>query len=547
MPTGPSPIIKPMPSNEAPKAANGGSFLLESNPEVFVPEDFVGDEALMIKTASDFAIKDVAPVVERLDKQEDGLMEELFRKAGALGFAGPETPEAHGGLGLSKSLGTRMLEHLSLNGSFSTTIAVHMGIGQAPIYLWGGEELSQKYLPRLTSGEWMSAYALSEPNSGSDALGMSTRVRADGGDYVVDGTKMWISNAKWAKSFVTFAKREDGRIDAFVIERDFQGVSVGPEEHKTGLKGSSTARLVLDSVRVPKENLIYHEGEGHRVAFNALNLGRLKLGSMSLGPARSALHYSAKYAKERKQFGSAIAEFGLVRQKLANCAALMFAAESVLYRTSHLVDEAFSRSSGSPDLNRIAAEVFAVECSINKVFSTEVLAVCADEAVQIHGGYGFTEEFPVARIWRDARVTRIYEGTNEINRLFIFERLLKQGVIEQLSSVAPVSFIHGLLRDAACAAVGVERTQQVSAALSDLAILFYAESSVKARAAKVNNKTASAAASVACSILEGRAATVSAFVFGALGVDHTIQLPPSDFRDSDSLADAVLDANGYFS
>ncbi len=536
-----------MPSNEAPINAEGGSFFLESQPEIFVPEDFVGDEALMIRTASEFAIKEVAPIVERLDKQEDGLMENLFAKVGALGFAGPEAPEVHGGLGLSKSLGTRMLEHLSLNGSFSTTIAVHMGIGQAPIYLWGGDQLSRKYIPKLASGEWMSAYALSEPNSGSDALGMSTRVRSDGGNYIVDGTKMWISNAKWAKTFVTFAKRDDGRIDAFVIERDFPGVTIGPEEHKTGLKGSSTARLILDSVKVPKENLIYQEGEGHRVAFNALNLGRLKLGSMSLGPARSALHYSAKYAMERKQFGCPIAEFGLIRQKLANCAALMFAAESVLYRTTDLVDKAFSRSSGSPDENRVAAELFAVECSANKVFSTEVLAVCADEAVQIHGGYGFTEEFPVARIWRDARVTRIYEGTNEINRLFIFERLLKQGVVERLSSVAPISFIHGLLRDAACASVSADRSQQMSAALSDLAILFYAESSAKARAAKVGSAAAQAAAAVATSILEGRAAVAAAYVFGALEMEQPISLPPSNFRDSNLLAECVLESNGYFS
>jgi len=536
-----------MPSNDAPLAAAGGSFLTESHPQVFVPEDFVGDEALMVKTASDFAIKEVVPVVERLDTQEDGLMETLFRKVGDLGLTGPEAPERYGGLGLSKSLGTRMLEHLSLNGSFSTTVAVHMGIGQAPIYLWGNEALCGKYLPKLASGEWMGAYALSEPNSGSDALGMSTRVRDDGDHFIVDGTKMWISNAKWARAFITFAKREDGRVDAFVIERDFPGVEIGPEEHKAGLKGSSTARLILDNVSVPKENLIYHEGEGHRVAFNALNLGRLKLGSMSLGPSRSALHYSARYAKERKQFGSAIAEFGLIRQKLANCAALMYAAESVLYRTSHLVDEAFSESSGSPEENRRAAEVYAVECSANKVFSTEVLAECADEAVQIHGGYGFTEEFPVARIWRDARVTRIYEGTNEINRLFIFERLVKQGAIERLSSVAPTSFIHGLLRDSACASLGVERSQQLSAALSDLVILFYAESSVRARAEKVASPTAFAAASVACSILEGRAAIAAATVCGALGLDQSISLPGLDFRQTDVLAEAVLESNGYIS
>ena len=534
-----------MPSNGP--ASGGGKFLLGEATEVFVPEDFGSDEVLMIKTASDFARREVGPLIERLDTQEPGLMEELFAKVGMLGLAGPETPEKFGGLGLSKTVGTRILEHLSLNGSFSTTVAVHMGIGQAPIYLWGTEELAAKYLPQLATGEWMSAYALSEPNSGSDALGMSTRVKTDGDDYVLDGTKMWISNAKWAKTFVTFAKCADGKIDAFVVERDFPGLSIGPEEHKTGLKGSSTARVILDSVRVPKENLIYSEGEGHRVAFNALNLGRLKLGSMSLGPARSALHYAAKYAKERKQFGCAIAEFGMIRQKLANTAALFFAAESVLYRTSHLVDEAFAEVSDTDRVegNRRAAEVYAVECSINKVFSTEVLALCADESLQIHGGYGFTEEFPVARIWRDARVTRIYEGTNEINRIFIFERLLKQGALDGLEAVNPDSFIHELLSKAFLAAKDLQRTQQITAALSDIAIYYFAESSVKARAAKVGTDFARAAAGVAGAILESRAAAASADVFGRLGLELSAQLPTADFSGSEVVAEAVLEANGY--
>jgi alkylation response protein AidB-like acyl-CoA dehydrogenase len=531
-----------MPTNEA--AGVGGRFLLGNEDSVFTPEDFSSDEQLMIKTASDFARKEVGPVIERLDHQEEGLMESLFAKVGALGLAGPETPEEYGGLGLSKSLGTRILEHISLNGSFSTTIAVHMGIGQAPIYLWGTEEARQQYLPLMAGGEWMSAYALSEPNSGSDALGMSTRVTRDGDDYIVDGTKMWISNAKWAKGFVTFAKRDDGRIEALVIERDFPGVSIGAEEHKTGLKGSSTARLILDGVRVPAKNLIYNEGEGHRVAFNALNLGRLKLGSMSLGPARSALHHASKYAKERKQFGCAIAEFGLIRQKLANCAALFFAAESVLYRTSHLVDTAFEAAS-SVEETRKAAEVYAVECSINKVFSTEVLALCADEALQIHGGYGFTEEFPVARIWRDARVTRIYEGTNEINRLFIFERLLKQGVVDELSSAEPATFIQELVKDAFSAAKDAQRTQQVSAALSDLAILSFAESSVMLRSRKTQGTFAKDAASAVLPILQARAATAAADVFGRLGIERNLALPTADFSRSDAVAEQVLEANGY--
>ena len=534
-----------MSSNDA--APRGGRFLVDDTAPVFVPEDFGSDEKLMAKTAYDFARREVSPVVERLDSQEPGLMESLFSKVGELGLAGPETPEKFGGLGLSKSVGTRILEFLSLNGSFSTTVAVHMGIGQAPIYLWGTDEACSEYLPSLAAGECMSAYALSEPNSGSDALGMSTRSDKDGSDYLISGTKMWISNAKWAKTFITFAKNAEGKIDAFIVNRDFAGVSIGPEEHKTGLKGSSTARLMLDGVRVPAENLIYREGEGHRVAFNALNLGRLKLGSMSLGPSRSALHYSSRSAQERKQFGCAIAEFGLIRQKLANCAALFFAAESVLYRTAHLVDQAFEHVGAGDRVeeNRKAAEVYAVECSMNKVFSTEVLGLCADESVQIHGGYGFTEEFPVARIWRDARVTRIYEGTNEINRSFIFERLLKLNIIEEMMEGEPRSFIQGLLHSACKIAVQGHRSQQVSAALSDLAILTYAESSVNARAHKVGSEFANAAAAVSQSILEARAAAAASDIFGRLGSDATVNLPAARFSESEIITEAVLESSGY--
>ncbi|MBA3726655.1 MAG: acyl-CoA dehydrogenase family protein, partial [Armatimonadetes bacterium] len=300
-----------MPSNVAAEPS-GGAFLFQEPDHIFSPEEFDSDARLMIDTARQFALKEVQPHLERLDTQEEGLMPALFAKMGELGLAGPETPEEYGGLGLPKTLGTRILEMLSLNGSFSTTVAVHIGIGQAPIYLWGTEEQKRKYLPKLAAGEWMSAYALSEPNSGSDALGLSTRAVRDGDDYLLTGTKMWISNAKWADVFITFAKTEGDKITAFIVQRGFPGVSIGAEEHKTGLKGSSTARLVLDGARVPASNVLYREGEGHRVAFNALNLGRLKLGAMSLGPARSALHHSAKYAKDRKQFGKPIAAFGLI-------------------------------------------------------------------------------------------------------------------------------------------------------------------------------------------------------------------------------------------
>jgi alkylation response protein AidB-like acyl-CoA dehydrogenase len=537
-----------MASTDLAAEVKGGDFLADSPGAIVTPEAFDADENLMVDTAKQFNRGEVLPVIERLEKQEEGLMPALLKKMGPLGLAGPETPEKYGGLGLSKALGTRILEMLSLNGSFSTTAAVHMGIGQAPIYLWGNEFQREKYLPLLTSGEWMSAYALSEPNSGSDALGMSARAIRAGDEYLLSGTKMWISNAKWANLFVAFAKTEDNEVTCFLVERDFPGVTIGPEEHKTGLKGSSTARLILDGARVPSENVLYKPGEGHRVAFNALNLGRLKLGSMSLGPGRAAMHFSAKYAKERKQFGKPIAEFGLIRDKLARMAALSFASESVLYRTCGLVDIAFSRVTSSDDVeeNRKACEEFALECSANKVLATETLAYIADEAIQIHGGYGFTEEFPVARVWRDARVTRIYEGTNEINRLFIFDRIRKKGLLAELLDVKPQTFAHGLLIDAARAASDTQ-DQQTIAALSDLAIIHFAQQSAVARASQVTQarEFAESAALMYCAISDAVAASRAAEALARAGHPREITLPAPNLGGTEILASAVLDASGY--
>lgn len=509
---------------------------------------------MMLDAAKQFARREVMPYLERLDKQADDFMPELLIRMGELGLAAPEAPEKYGGLGLPKTVGTRILELMSGNASFSTTIAVHVGIGQAPIFLWGTEEQKSKYLPKLASGEWMSAYALSEPNSGSDALGMSSRAVRDGGHYVLNGTKMWISNAKWAKLFIVFAKLDGDRVTCFLVERDFPGVSVGPEEHKTGLKGSSTARLILDDARVPAENLLYKEGEGHRVAFNALNLGRLKLGAMALGPAREAIHQSAKYALERKQFDQPIANFGLIREKFAKMSALFYASESVLYRTCALVDGAFAEvSQASPELaeeNRKAAEVYAIECSANKVLATEVLAYCADEAIQVHGGYGFTEEFPVARVWRDARVTRIYEGTNEINRLFLFDRAVKRGLLEELLNAASQSFVHEMLIEAArtaaaCLGDNVTADQQVTGALSDLAILHFAAQSAAARAEKHPTPFNRAAAAHYRSLAEGQAAGKAAEVFARCGDSRTVELPPADYSGAEVLAAAALESRGY--
>jgi alkylation response protein AidB-like acyl-CoA dehydrogenase len=437
----------------------------------------------MIQTAEQFSRKEILPIVERLDKQEEGLMPDLIRRAGELGLCGVDTPEDYGGLGLGKNLAARILEFMSLNGSFSVTYGVTTGISQVGLTLFGTDAQKRKYLPHLTSGEWIGAYALSEPNSGSDALAATTRADLRDGKYVLNGTKMWISNAKWAQFFLVMAKVDGDKFSAFLLERDFPGVSISPEEHKMGLKGSSTARLVLDDAQTPAENLLYNVGQGHHVAFNALNIGRVKLASMSLGPARDAIGLAAGYAQDRRQFGVPIASFGLIQRKFAMMAALFFAAESMIYRTGALIDQAFGEHGGSIDGNRRAAEEYAVECSMVKVMATEAEAAIVDEALQVYGGYGFTEEFPIARHYRDARVSRIYEGTNEINRIFIsdrFRRRVKEGRVS--GEFVEDSFIAELAKRAlACDPMD----QAVAGAQSDLLILAYAEQSVRLRARRL--------------------------------------------------------------
>jgi alkylation response protein AidB-like acyl-CoA dehydrogenase len=469
-----------MSQTSSASASRGASFLSSPPDHIFTPEQFVGDERLMIDAAEQFSRKEVLPVLDRLDAQEEGLMPDLIRKAGELGLCGVDTPEEFGGLGLPKNLAARILEYMSLNGSFSVTFGITSGISQVGLSLFGEDAQKAKYLPHLASGEWIGAYALSEPNSGSDALSATTRADRRGDTYVLNGTKMWISNAKWANLFLVMAKVDGERFSAFLVERDFPGVSIAREEHKMGLKGSSTARLVLEDAVVPAENLLYQEGLGHHVAFNALNLGRFKLSSMSIGPCRDAIALAAAYTQERKQFGQPISSFGLIQKKFALMAAWFYAAESMIYRTGAMVDEAFGQLGGTVDGNRKAAEEFAIECSACKVFSTEAQSLIVDEALQCYGGYGFTEEFPIARHYRDARVSRIYEGTNEINRLFIadrFARRVKEGRVS--ATAVPDSFISEL----AGRALAVGPTDQVRlAAVSDLMMLGYAEQSSRLRA-----------------------------------------------------------------
>jgi alkylation response protein AidB-like acyl-CoA dehydrogenase len=462
---------------------SGASFLATPPESVFSVEQFGPDEQLMIETAEQFSRGEVLPVADRLEKQEEGLTPALVRKAGELGLCGVDSPEEYGGLGLGKNVAARILEFLSLNGSFSVTFGVTSGISQVGLSLFGTEDQKAKYLPHLASGEWIGAYALSEPNSGSDALSATTRAELKNGRYVLNGTKMWISNAKWAELFLVMAKVDGERFSAFLVERDFPGVSVSREEHKMGLKGSSTARLVLEDAEVPVENLLHQEGLGHQVAFNALNLGRFKLSSMSLGPARDAIGLASKYVQERKQFGANISTFGLIQKKFATMAALFYVAESMTYRTGALIDSAFDLYGGSVDGNRKAAEEYAIECSACKVFTTEAEDWIVDEALQCYGGYGFTEEFPIARHYRDARVSRIYEGTNEINRLFIADRVFKRMKEGKVASrVERESFVSELASEALAS---TPKGQIEIGAASDLILLTYAEQSVRLRARQV--------------------------------------------------------------
>lgn len=552
-------IIRAMSTGSSASArATGCEFLLRAPLGVHTPEDFDADVRLMADAALQFARGEVMPVLDRLDAQEEGLMMSLLKKACDLGFGAVDSPEGFGGLGQPKAVATRVLEMLSPNGSFATTMGVHSGVGQTPIALFGTDEQKRRYIPPLARGDYMGAYALSEPNSGSDALSVSCRatLTPDGANWKLNGTKMWISNAKWAGSFIVFAKVEGERFTAFIVEREHPGVSVSAEEHKMGLKGSSTARLVLDGAEIPRDNTLYEVGEGHRVALNTLNLGRCKLAAMALGQAREAIHQAAKYARERRQFGRSISEFGLIRDKLARMASNVFAAESMLYRTVGCIDDAFAAVDPSKgnvaEQNRRAAEEFAVECSLVKVFATEALGYCVDEAIQVHGGFGFTEEFPVARLYRDARVMRIYEGTNEINRLFAFNRLATKGGLNAALDAEPTTAAGALFRHAAMAATKLDtRTQQVDAGLSDLLALTYAQQSVISRADRMEaSRHPRSEFARACadyfSFLAGvaaysRAAEVCARVGGEPPVTPELHGVGSD----DRIAAAVLEGSQY--
>lgn len=502
----------------------GGSFLIQATDpvDVFTPEDLSEEQKMIAQTAREFTEEKVRPHVEAIERHEFEHTIRLMREAGELGLLGIDVPEDFGGTGLDKISSMIVKENLVAGGSFIVTVGAHTGIGTLPIVFFGTLEQQKKYLPDLASGQKIAAYALTEPGSGSDALGAKTKatLSSDGKYYLLNGEKQWITNSGFAGVFVVYAKVDGDKFTAFIVDRDAPGVSFGVEEKKMGIKGSSTRSLILQDARVPAENLLGEIGRGHVIAFNILNIGRFKLAGGAVGSCKHTLGLAVQYAKERRQFGQPLVNFTLIQGKLADMAVKTYAAESAAYRTGGLLDETLAgldphgQDSGRQAAKRI--EEYAIECSINKVLASEALDFVADEAVQIHGGYGYMQEYEVERIYRDSRINRIFEGTNEVNRLLIPGTLMRRAMKGEIPVMAALKSLQDELMNLAppelddaplalersmvdrakkmCLMVaglavqkyqlGLEKEQEILALLADMAIEIFAAESGLLRAIK---------------------------------------------------------------
>ncbi|GAB3202622.1 alkylation response protein AidB-like acyl-CoA dehydrogenase [Pontibacter aydingkolensis] len=431
----------------------GGEFLIkETNPQdVFTPEDFTEEQRMMAQTCLDFVQEEVTPLLDRLDNHEEGLMESLMKKAGELGLFAVSVPEQYGGLNMDFNTALLVTESVGGGHSFPVAFAAHTGIGTLPILYFGTEEQKQKYVPKLVSGEWMSAYCLTEPGSGSDALAAKTKavLNEAGTHYILNGQKMWITNAGFADVFIVFAQVDGDKFTGFIVEKDYPGLSLGNEEHKMGIKGSSTRQVFLTDCEVPKENVLGEIGKGHLIAFNILNIGRIKLCAATLGAAKSVASLSVKYANERHQFKLPISKFGAIRHKLAEQAIRIYAVESAQYRSGmdiyRMEQELMAAGKDENEALLGAAREFAVECAMLKVEGSEVLDYVVDEGVQIYGGYGFSADYPMDRAYRDSRINRIFEGTNEINRMLTVDMILKKAMNGELDLMGPAQNVQNEL------------------------------------------------------------------------------------------------------